>query len=250
MTGTNKGRKLQGMLVGILAGVLAVAAPVGQSNAGQELDAETKKQLKKEIRATRKEIRKVMKVAKSKSQQAVRGSLVYNTYCVLCHGEKGDGDSRMKVIHADLQLAISKQSPEYFKKIVLGGGPAVGRSKYMPTWEDELTEEQVNDLVMYLTMFSDPVSRGEVVFKTSCILCHGVNGDGMGRASVLFDPPPADLTKSDKNDQYKKMIITMGGEAMGRSPVMPVWGQELSEAQIDDVVKYLRSILTVPYPDD
>ena len=68
----------------------------------------------------------------------------------------------------------------------------------------------------------------------------------MGRASVFFDPPPADLTHSDKNDEYKRLIITLGGEAMGRSSVMPVWGQELSSNQIDDVVAFLRSIVVVP----
>lgn len=236
-------------VIALLVTVFVLGVPGRNVIAAEELDAETKKQLKKEIRATRKEIRKVMKLAKSKSQQAVRGSLVYKTYCVLCHGEKGDGTGRMMVIHKDLPLAISKQSFEYYETIVLEGGPAVGRSQFMPAWKDELTGEQVNDLVMYLKMFADPVSRGEIVFKTRCILCHGVKGDGLGRASVLYDPPPSDLTKSDKNDAYKKMIITMGGEAMGRSPVMPVWGQELSESQIDDVVKYLRSILKVPDSD-
>ena len=233
----------------LLVSVLVFGIPAEQARAADGLDAELKKQLKNEIRETRKEIRKVMKLAKRKSQQAVRGSLVYKTYCVLCHGEKGDGTGRMMAIHQNLPLAISKQSSEYYKTIVLDGGPAVGRSQFMPAWRDELTEEQVNDLVMYLKMFADPVVRGEIVFKTRCILCHGVNGDGMGRASVLYDPPPSDLTRSDKNDTYKKMIITMGGEAMGRSLVMPVWGQELSESQIDDVVKYLRSILKVSYPD-
>ncbi len=248
MIGTKNGRKQQGILAVILIGIFAIAAPVGQTYATDELDADTAKQLKKEIRATRKEIRKVMAQAKDKTKQAVRGSLVYKAYCVLCHGNKGDGNARMTKMHGNLPLKISKQAPEYYKKIVVGGGLAVERSEFMPAWQDELSEEQIDDLVMYLSMITDPVSRGEIVFKTSCILCHGVNGDGMGRASVLFDPPPADLTKSDKNDLYKKMIITMGGEAMGRSPVMPIWGQELSEAQIEDVVQYLRSILTVPYP--
>lgn len=234
------------ILSAVMVGVLAMAAPVGQSFAAS--DAELK-QAKKEMRESRKEIRKVMKAARAKVKQAVRGGLVYKTYCVLCHGEKGDGDARMSAVHNNLPLNITKQTSEFYEKIILGGGPAVGRSMFMPTWEDELTAEQTQDLVMYLAMVTDPQKRGEVVFKTNCILCHGVNGDGMGRASVLFDPPPANLTLSDKNDIYKKMIITLGGEAMGRSSVMPIWGMELSEAEIDDVVAYLRTILVVPYPE-
>ena len=113
----------------------------------------------------------------------------------------------------------------------------------MPPWQDELSDEQIKDVVAYLGVVSNTAGRGEVVFKTNCVLCHGVKGDGKGRASVLFDPPPANLTKSDKNDEYKTMIITMGGAAMGRSPVMPVWGEQLSTQEINDVVAYLRTIL-------
>jgi len=233
------------ILSAVLLGVMSMAAPVGQSFAAS--DAEMK-QAKKEMRESRKEIRKVMKRARAKVKQAVRGHLVYKTYCVLCHGEKADGNA-MTTVGEGLSMKIGKQTPEYFKKIVLDGGLAVDRSKFMPAWKDELSEEQTDDLVMYLSMVTDPDKRGEIVFKTNCILCHGVNGDGMGRASVLFDPPPADLTLSDKNDVYKKMIITMGGEAMGRSSVMPIWGMELSEAEIDDVVAYLRTILVVPYSE-
>ena len=82
-----------------------------------------------------------------------------------------------------------------------------------------------------------------LIFKTNCILCHGINADGKGRASVLFNPPPANLRKSDKNDDYKRLIITLGGGAIGRSEVMPVWGSQLSTQEIDDVVKYLRTLL-------
>ena len=233
------------ILSAVLLGVLSMAAPVGQSFAATEDELA---QAKKEMRESRKQIRKVMKHARGKLKQAVRGSLVYKTYCVLCHGEKADGDA-ITTVGEGLSMKINKQTPEFFKKIVMDGGPAVHRSKFMPAWKDELSDEQAEDLVMYLSMVTDPQSRGEVVFKTNCILCHGVNGDGMGRASVLFDPPPADLTRSDKNDVYKKMIITMGGEAMGRSSVMPIWGMELNEDEIDDVVSYLRSILVVPYPE-
>ncbi len=235
-----------GIIIGLLGMSLMVAPGYAADN---NADEEAKQQAKIEIRETRKQIRKVMRVAREKMKQAVRGGQVYKTYCVLCHGENGAGDGPLSVVHDGLTLKINKQSPEFYEKIVTGGGEAVGRSAFMPTWQDELSEEQIDDVVMYLSMLADPVRRGEVVFKTSCILCHGVNGDGMGRASVLFDPPPADLTRSDKNDTYKKMIITMGGAAMGRSEVMPIWGQELSEQQIDDVVAYLRTILVIPPPD-
>jgi mono/diheme cytochrome c family protein len=86
------------------------------------------------------------------------------------------------------------------------------------------------------------VHRGSIVFKNYCAKCHGETGDGNGRQAKLYKPRPANLVKSDKNDAYKELIIRRGGEAMGRSPFMPPWGNELTDEQVHDVVRFLRAI--------
>lgn len=179
----------------------------------------------------------------AKGKPAVRGSIVFKAYCVLCHGERGDGQARADRLYGGSNsLAIKARPREYLEKIVRQGGEAVGASKFMPVWQDELSEEQITDVVAYLENVSSSIGRGEVVFKTNCILCHGVKGDGKGRASVLYNPPPSDLINTDKNDDYKRIIISEGGAAMARSDVMPPWKYQLSEQEITDVVEYLRTI--------
>ena len=84
--------------------------------------------------------------------------------------------------------------------------------------------------------------RGEIVFQNYCMLCHGINADGKGRAARIYDPKPANLRMSMKNDAYKELIIRKGGKAMGRSAFMPPWGEELTDEQVTDVVHYLRTI--------
>ena len=186
----------------------------------------------------------VESLTKAKNNPVIRGGIVFRTYCILCHGERGDGLSRGAKLYGAANLGLKPNSREYAEKIVRNGGKSVGKSEFMPGWNEELSEEQMGDVIAYLLIVQDQVERGAVVFKTNCILCHGVNGDGKGRASVFYDPPPANLTTSDKNDEYKKQIITLGGKAMGRSEVMPIWGEQmLTEQQIDDVVAYLRTIL-------
>lgn len=177
------------------------------------------------------------------SKPPYRGSIVFKHYCVLCHGERGDGVARATKLYGKVNLIIKENSPEYFEKIIRFGGQSVNKSELMPPWNDELSEEQIQDVISYLNGISSPESRGEAVFKTNCILCHGIKGNGQGRAAGLYDPPPADLTRSDKNDDYKRMIITLGGAAMGRSAVMPIWGQQLTTQEISDVVAYLKTIL-------
>jgi mono/diheme cytochrome c family protein len=90
------------------------------------------------------------------------------------------------------------------------------------------------------------VFRGGLVYANYCVTCHGFNADGNGRAARLYNPRPANLRMSDKNDPYLGLIIRKGGEAMGRSPFMPPWGAELTEEQVNDLVTYLRSINARP----
>ena len=47
-------------------------------------------------------------------------------------------------------------------------------------------------------------------------------------------------------DEYKELIIRKGGQAIGRSPYMPPWGDELDEQQIRDLIAYLRRIRARP----
>lgn len=182
-------------------------------------------------------------VKKELSKPVIRGGIVFKNYCTLCHGERADGAARAAKLYGVANLAIKPSDADYYYKIIRGGGSSVGKSEFMPPWEGELSEEQINDVVAYLEISTSDERRGEVVFKTNCILCHGIKANGKGRAAKLYNPPPANLTKSDKNDDYKRMIITMGGAAMGRSEVMPIWGEQLSEQEINDVVAYLRTVL-------
>lgn len=84
--------------------------------------------------------------------------------------------------------------------------------------------------------------RGGLVFANYCVTCHGINADGNGRAARLYNPKPANLRMSDKNDAYFGLMIRKGGAMMGRSEFMPSWESELTNEQIADLVAYLRSI--------
>lgn len=87
--------------------------------------------------------------------------------------------------------------------------------------------------------------RGGLVFANYCVTCHGINADGNGRAARLYNPKPANLRMSDKNDAYIGLIVRKGGAALGRSEFMPTWEAELTNEQISDLVAYLRSINAV-----
>jgi mono/diheme cytochrome c family protein len=176
------------------------------------------------------------------SRAVVRGGSVYKTYCALCHGERGDGSGRAATADTRSQLVVKPHSRKYYDSIIRRGSHGASRMPAMPAWQYDLSEEQLEGVVEYTEIVHDPVVRGEVVYKTNCLLCHGVKADGKGRAAVLFKPAPSDLTHTDKDDGYKLAIIRRGGKAMGRSSKMPAWKGRLTRTEIEDVVQYLRSV--------
>ncbi len=87
--------------------------------------------------------------------------------------------------------------------------------------------------------------RGSIAYQNYCVLCHGVNAEGNGRAAKLYNPPPFNLRRSIMSDSYKEQIIRKGGKALGRSEFMPPWAEELTNEQVTDIVSFLRTIAPV-----
>lgn len=95
------------------------------------------------------------------------------------------------------------------------------------------------------------VARGAELYGVYCATCHGKTGDGDGPAAAGLDPKPT--RHSDGNlmnglsDAYLEKVIREGGAAVGKSPMMAAWGGSLTDAQIADVVAFIRTLATPPY---
>ena len=93
--------------------------------------------------------------------QAFRGSLVFPNYGVPCHGPNADGNGRAAKLYnpRPANLRASDKNLAYMRLIVRGGGKAMGRSEYMPPWGEELTDEQISDVTVYLQSINDRNTR-------------------------------------------------------------------------------------------
>lgn len=88
----------------------------------------------------------------------------------------------------------------------------------------------------------DSERRGQASYRRHCVQCHGESADGRGPLASKYTPRPSNLARSERSDEYKAQIITLGGKALGRSAVMPEWGLELSGQEILALVDYLRKV--------
>jgi len=88
----------------------------------------------------------------SRDAAIFRGGLVYANYCVTCHGINADGNGRAARLHnpRPANLRASDKNDAYIALIVRKGGEALGRSQSMPPWGEELTDEQIKDVVAFV----------------------------------------------------------------------------------------------------
>ncbi|MFQ5930248.1 MAG: c-type cytochrome, partial [Acidobacteriota bacterium] len=98
---------------------------------------------------------------------------------------------------------------------------------------------------------ADPAA-GAKIAKEQCAKCHGETGKGDGeilqkfkKMGVVVTDPVAWNDRagmSEWTDEQLVQIIKEGGKAVGKDKMMPPWGDQLSEAQIADLVAYIRSL--------
>ena len=94
-------------------------------------------------------------------------------------------------------------------------------------------------------------SEGKKLYLTYCASCHGDNGKGDGPAAQSLPVKPVNHTAgsvmNQLTDKFLMEIISKGGSAVGKSPMMPAWGGQFKENQLRDIVAYVRSIADPPY---
>ncbi|MGZ5199419.1 MAG: c-type cytochrome [Telluria sp.] len=93
----------------------------------------------------------------SKDAAIFRGGLVYSSYCVTCHGINADGNGRAARLYTPrpANLRATDKNDAYIQLIVRRGGEAIGRSSKMPPWGEELTDEQIHDVVAFVRSIHD-----------------------------------------------------------------------------------------------
>lgn len=129
----------------------------------------------------------------------VEGAVLFSTTCYACHGVPGEGTS------SGLQLndaaLLDRYDDDYFRDVIARGHPDRG----MPTWGSVLSPVQIEDLVAYIRSWAretpaaistlgGDANRGENIFTSTCVACHGPAGSGtdiappLAEAEILKDP--------------------------------------------------------------
>ena len=94
-------------------------------------------------------------------------------------------------------------------------------------------------------------AQGKRVFYQYCVWCHADSTPaGPSNRSNLNPTPPlasdGAVFNSLSNDLLRN-TITLGGSAVGKSALMPPWGNTLKQDDINAVITFYRAIAQPPY---
>jgi len=83
-------------------------------------------------------------------------------------------------------------------------------------------------------------------YRTYCVQCHGIDGNGQGINKRDMSVQPRDHTDakamSGRSDETIFKVIKEGGPSIDKSVLMPPWGDTFSDEEIRELVVHLRKL--------
>jgi mono/diheme cytochrome c family protein len=182
-------------------------------------------------------------------------ALLYHNYCSVCHGDKGDGNSRGRDgMNPPPRNFTDPEAKRVLVRERIISSIGHGRpNTAMIGWSTQLDATEIAALADYLlARFIDPqdgISRhpGKPLYEHNCAVCHGDRGDG-GRWTSGMSVQPRDFTSERGRALSRDTMI----EAVthGRpGTAMASFAGQLTAQQIGDVADYIR-LAFMALPDE
>ena len=180
------------------------------------------------------------------SDDVAQGRELFLANCSTCHGEQAQGRN-----NAPSLIGVGAAAVDF--QVGTGRMPLQQRGPQAPEARRKLTDEQVRLLAVYVASLGpgpgipsesqvDPAegdtSRGGLIFRTNCAMCHNFAGAGGALTRGKYAP-----SLKDVEPKYVYEAMATGPQSM------PVFNdQTITPEAKRDIIAYLRTIETAPSP--
>jgi mono/diheme cytochrome c family protein len=191
------------------------------------------------------------------------GAELYQAYCSVCHGERGDGQSRARAslnpppLDFTHPASAQRLTRDWMIRVTRDGKAGTA----MVGWSTQLSEAQIAAIVdhiraTFMAAAAAPApradaglplpnklrgnaARGEKLYAANCVACHGANGDGQGPRAYFITPKPRNFLAADSRAALSRPVLFHSIAGGKRGTDMPAWDKVLTEQQIADVAEYV-----------
>lgn len=179
----------------------------------------------------------------------IKPEVLYHNYCSVCHGDRGDGNSRaMQSLNPPPRnfLLADNLGREHMIAVIRDGKPGTA----MVGWGSQLNTQEISEVTDYIrkqfmaTLLNPKVQQGKAVYLKHCLRCHGERGEGVMLPGMNV-PPRNFAAPQAREDLYRaKMIDAIKNGKSGT--YMISFRDTLKKAEIEAVADYIDAILMVP----
>lgn len=179
----------------------------------------------------------------------IKPDVLYHNYCSVCHGDRGDGNSRAKNSLVPPPRDFTRAS-ELTRDTMITIVTYGKSNTAMTGWTTQLNAKEIEAVVDYIRqtfmrVALDPkLQRGKTVYAQNCMVCHGDKGQGAQGATGLV--PPKDFTTPQARVELtrERMINSV---TYGRAnTAMAAFAGRLPAKDIEAAVDYVRAALMLP----
>ncbi|MEX2490183.1 MAG: c-type cytochrome [Nitrospirales bacterium] len=173
------------------------------------------------------------------SFQTGTGQEIANTYCVICHSadyiytQPTHSTTTWTEIIKKMKLAFGCPIPDDTIALL---------AEYL-THQNEISPPASSTPHLHKAPSPslnnhDSLDKGQSVYTTHCLNCHGRMGKGDGPIGTMLIPPAANLTVIEEKSDRELLTTIQDGRP---GTAMPSWKGSLSEQEILDVFSYVKS---------
>lgn len=181
----------------------------------------------------------------------IQPEVLYHNYCSVCHGDRGDGNSRASSSFNPPPRDFTKTPDmprDYMIAIVRDGKAGTA----MAGWGTQLNDKEVAAVVDYvrktfMAASADPrIQKGREIYAKTCATCHGDRGQGVLFSQAGMTKPPRDFASPQARAELdrERMVEAVTNGRSGTA--MASFKSQLPKKDIEAVVDYVRAVLMVP----
>jgi len=182
---------------------------------------------------------------------------IYRENCAVCHGDRGDGQSRARfgLNPQPRDFTTAGAAAELDRKRMISSVAQGREGTAMVGWHGRLSTPQIEAVVDYiratfmhlvpsadaLAVTEPRLQQGKILYEEHCRVCHGDRGNGATWTNSVLNPPPRNFTSPQARRilTRKRMLASV---TYGRKETaMMAFSNRLSEDDIGAVVDYVRA---------
>lgn len=173
----------------------------------------------------------------------LRPETLYHNYCSVCHGDRGNGQSRARNSLVppprDFTAAGGQLPRDYMIAVTRDGKPGTA----MSGWKTQLSSQDIAGVVDYIrsAFMQTEASHGRTLYQKNCAVCHGDRGQGAVWAAGNLARPPRDFSTAAARNALTRTSMIAAATHGKAGTAMAGFATQLNAGDIESVVDYIRT---------